>query len=60
MNGKSGGFTKVYDLFNNELSKSKGVFTFEFNDEDDVIRSEIIKFIIKKFNEFNTIPIKKK
>lgn len=57
MNGKSGGFIKVYDLFDNDDSKSKGVFTFEFNDDDDVIRSEIVKYIIKQFNTLNpTVP----
>lgn len=44
---RAGAFVKLYNLFNDEDSKSKGVHTFEFN-EDDILRSEIVKFLVKK------------
>lgn len=51
-NGKSEGFIKVYELFDNMDAREQGIYTFEFNDEDDVIRSEFVKFIIKSFKNF--------
>lgn len=45
---RNSGFPEVYDLFKDDESKDQGVFTFEF-DEDDIVRSEIVKFIVKKF-----------
>ena len=42
-----GGFQKLYDNFNDEESRENGVFTFSF-DEDDIMRSELVKFLIKK------------
>lgn len=47
-NIKSSGFTTVYNLFNDQESKSRGIFTFEFTKED-CMRSELTKFIIEKF-----------
>jgi phosphate starvation-inducible PhoH-like protein len=43
------GFQKVFNLFDNEESKKQGIHTFRFT-EDDIVRSEIVKFIVKKFN----------
>jgi phosphate starvation-inducible protein PhoH len=45
--GKQGGFEKLYDLFSDEDSKNNGIITFEFN-EDDIMRSELVKFLTKK------------
>lgn len=47
--GKSG-FNKIYDLFNNEEAKEQGIFCMELN-EIDIVRSELCKFITKKFKE---------
>jgi phosphate starvation-inducible protein PhoH and related proteins len=47
-NGKGHAFQETFNLFNDELSKDNGIFTFEFTD-DDIIRSEIVRFIVKKF-----------
>jgi phosphate starvation-inducible PhoH-like protein len=47
--GKSG-FNKVYDLFNNEESKEHGVFCMELT-EEDIVRSELCKYITHKFKE---------
>jgi phosphate starvation-inducible protein PhoH len=49
INGKSG-FKKMMDLFSDANSKANGVFTFEFT-EEDVVRSGLVKFIIKKLQE---------
>jgi phosphate starvation-inducible PhoH-like protein len=46
INGKTG-FTKMYDLFNDEDSDDKGIRCFEFS-ELDIFRSKLLKFIIKK------------
>lgn len=45
---KTSGFEHVYNTFNDEDSLNNGIVTFEF-DEDDIVRSEILKFIIRKF-----------
>jgi len=46
-NGKGGGFLKLWQLFNDDESKKAGIFCVEF-DEEDILRSEIVKFIVKK------------
>ena len=48
INGKSG-FAPMFDLFNDEESVSKGIHSFKFGKED-ILRSEILKFIIKKLD----------
>jgi phosphate starvation-inducible protein PhoH len=50
--GKSG-FTKVYDLFNCDEAKEQGVFCFELN-EDDIVRSELCRYITRKFKELQS------
>jgi len=46
INGRSG-FNPIRKLFDDEESESKGIHNFVFN-EEDIKRSEILKFIIKK------------
>lgn len=46
INGKSG-FTKMLNCFNDTESQLNGIYTFHFT-EDDVVRSELVKFITKK------------
>ena len=55
INGKSG-FVSIMDLFDDEDSKAKGVYTFKFTKED-IVRSEILKFIVNKLenNPINQI-----
>lgn len=45
--GAKSGFKKMFDAFNDDESKSNGIYTFEFT-EDDIVRSKLVKFIIKK------------
>jgi phosphate starvation-inducible PhoH-like protein len=47
---RTGGFKTLKQLFSDEESLSHGIQTFKF-DEDDVMRSEIVKFMLKKFRE---------
>ena len=49
--GKSG-FNRVYDLFNNDDAKEHGIFCMELT-EDDIVRSELCRYITKKFKELN-------
>lgn len=46
INGKSG-LKPMIDLFDDEESKEKGIYCFRFT-ENDIMRSEILKFIIQK------------
>ena len=46
------GFIDFYDLFSDEESGQHGVFSFEFT-EEDIKRSEILKFIVRKIKDIN-------
>lgn len=46
INGKSG-FKDMINLFSDEESREKGIHCFRFN-EQDIFRSEILKYIVKK------------
>jgi phosphate starvation-inducible PhoH-like protein len=48
--GAKSGFTKMISVFDDEESQKNGVFTFKF-DEDDIVRSGLVKFIIKKIKK---------
>lgn len=45
---KQSGFNKVFELFDNQDSKDRGIHTFEFGKED-IVRSEILSYIIEQF-----------
>ena len=49
--GKNG-FIDFYDLFSDEDSAQHGIFSFEFT-EEDIKRSEILKFIVRKIRNIN-------
>ena len=49
--GKNG-FIDFYNLFSDEDSAQHGVFSFEFT-EEDIKRSEILKFIVRKIRNIN-------
>ena len=46
INGKSG-FRPIYNCFNDEESEEQGVYCFKLS-EQDIMRSEILRFIVKK------------
>jgi phosphate starvation-inducible protein PhoH and related proteins len=50
--GKSG-FNKVYDLFNTDEAKEHGLFCMELT-EEDIVRSELCKYITHKFKELQS------
>lgn len=45
-----GGFTSLRKLFNDQESMDQGIRTFEFT-EDDIMRSELVKYVIKKLKK---------
>lgn len=45
------GFKAMFDLFNDEESQKQGIYCVEFGKED-IMRSEILKFIIEKVENF--------
>lgn len=50
--GNKSGFVKVYDLFNTKASEEKGIYCFQF-DEEDIMRSEILKYIVATFKKLD-------
>ena len=46
INGKSG-FVPMMNIFDDEESRNNGIYVFKF-DEDDIVRSGLVKFILKK------------
>lgn len=52
------GFKPLYDVFNDEESKSKGIHCVEFGKED-IMRSELLKFIVERIDNFQTERSKK-
>jgi phosphate starvation-inducible protein PhoH and related proteins len=54
INGKSG-FEKMCNIFNDEESKSKGIHVFYLT-EADIVRSEIVRYIVKKLELYNKKP----
>ena len=51
------GFKPMFDLFNCEESQNNGIFCVEFGKED-IMRSEILKFIINQIEKYNDQKIK--
>ena len=49
--GSRSGFSDMFDLFNDPISKEKGIHCFKFN-ENDIFRSEILKYIITKLKTY--------
>jgi phosphate starvation-inducible PhoH-like protein len=47
---KSGGFTKICNLFDCEASKAHGIHHFKFTKED-IVRSEFVKFVVGKLED---------
>tara|TARA_B100000287_G_scaffold274241_2_gene258271 strand:- start:829 stop:1614 length:786 start_codon:yes stop_codon:yes gene_type:complete len=47
---KHGGFVKMSKVFSDEESLQQGIYNFEFT-HDDIMRSELVKFLISKLNK---------
>ena len=56
-NKEQSGFKAMYDLFNDEESKQQGIHCVEFT-KDDIMRSEILKFIIDRVEKYNELKAK--
>ena len=54
INTKSG-FPQIFKAFNNEESEEEGIYTFKFTD-DDITRSQLLKFIIKQLDKVTRRP----
>ena len=42
----------MFDLFDDEESSGNGIRSFKFN-ESDIVRSEIVRYIVKKLELYN-------
>ena len=51
--GAKSGFIKLMNVFDDEDSRKNGIFTFRFT-EEDIVRSGLVKFIIKKLKNLST------
>lgn len=51
INGKSG-FEKMCNVFNDNESKEKGIHVFQLT-EEDIVRSELVKYVVKKLQLYN-------
>lgn len=47
---KQGGFDRMIKTFSDQESSAMGIHVFHFN-EDDIMRSELVKFLVKKFKQ---------
>lgn len=48
INGKSGAFTKMTKLFDDDESRRQGIFYFRF-EEEDIMRSGLCRFLVNRF-----------
>jgi phosphate starvation-inducible PhoH-like protein len=49
---KNSGFEKIYNLFDDKKSSDKGIMTFKFG-TDDIMRNDILAYIIERFEELD-------
>lgn len=54
--GGRSGFMKLFQTFDTDDSKEKGIHCFQFN-EEDIMRSEILKFIVKKISGITPVNV---
>lgn len=50
---KNSGFEKIYNLFDDKKSSDKGIMVFKFG-TDDIMRNDILAYIIEKFEELDS------
>ena len=51
-NKKLGGYFNIENIFDDEESRQNGIFVFKF-DEEDIVRSVLVKYIIKKIKKMS-------
>jgi phosphate starvation-inducible PhoH-like protein len=49
---KNSGFIKMMECLNDQESRDNGIFAYKFN-EEDIVRSQLVKFIIKKIKNLS-------
>jgi phosphate starvation-inducible PhoH-like protein len=52
--GQRSGFKKFFETFNDEESMENGIFTFELKEEKDILRSGLLRFVMKKCGVLKT------
>lgn len=52
--GNKSGFSKMCNIFHGGDCEQQGIYNFEFN-EDDIVRSQLVKFIIQKIKSADII-----
>jgi phosphate starvation-inducible PhoH-like protein len=45
---RNSGYREIFDLFSEKEDKENGIYTFEFKDVDDIVRSDILRYIMGK------------
>lgn len=45
---RNSGFRYIFDLFSSEEDRENGIYTFEFKDESDIMRSGLLRYVMKK------------
>ena len=45
---KNSGFRPIFNIFNDDESKENGVFAFELQEEMDIMRSKLLRFVMAK------------
>lgn len=51
--GNRTGFKKFCDMFNDEESRSRGIYYFKF-DETDIVRSDLVQYLVEKRMRINS------
>lgn len=46
--GSKSGFARMYNIFDDEESRSQGVFCFKLQERADIVRSKFVQFIMQK------------
>ena len=49
--GAKSGFEDFYKLFDDEESRKHGIYTFKFNEITDIVRSELLQFVMTKIQD---------
>ena len=52
LHGNKSGFTRMFNLFTDQESMHNGIYNYAFT-EDDIMRSELVKFLVKKLKHIN-------
>ena len=51
---KNSGFKEIYGIFDDQESKDNNIYTYMLQDEMDVMRSDFLKFVMKKVKNYKT------